>query len=80
MAHDNLTTAWRALQARASETRAVTLRALRDADLERGSRFTREAVGLYFDFSRQRIDDDGLRLLTGLADAPPRPTGASRLP
>ncbi len=69
MAHDNLNAAWRALQARASETRAVTLRALRDADPARGKRFAREAVGLYLDFSRQRIDDDGLRLLTSLADA-----------
>jgi glucose-6-phosphate isomerase len=69
MAHDNLTAAWRALQARATETRSVSLRALRDADPARGSRFAREAAGLYLDFSRQRIDDDGLRLLTSLADA-----------
>jgi glucose-6-phosphate isomerase len=69
MVHDNLTAAWRALQARATETRGVTLRALRDADPERGSRFSREAAGLYLDFSRQRIDDDGLHLLSSLADA-----------
>jgi len=69
MSHDNLTTAWRALQARAAETRAVSLRALRDADPDRGTRFAREAAGLYLDFSRQRIDDDGLRLLASLADA-----------
>ena len=77
MAHDNLTAAWRALQARATETRAVTLRALRDADPARGSRFAREAAGLYLDFSRQRIDDDGLRLLASLADAA-RPARAHR--
>ena len=69
MAHDNLTVAWRALQARADETRAVSLSALRDADPARGTRFAREAAGLYLDFSRQRIDDDGLRLLASLADA-----------
>jgi len=69
MAHDNLTAAWRALESRATETRAVTLRELRDADPARGSRYSREAAGLYLDFSRQRIDDDGLRLLAGLADA-----------
>jgi glucose-6-phosphate isomerase len=69
MAHDNLTSAWRALLARASETRAVPMRALRDADPERGTRYAREACGLYLDFSRQRIDDDGLRLLANLADA-----------
>jgi glucose-6-phosphate isomerase len=69
MAQDNLTSAWRALQARAAETRAVSLRALRDADPARGTRFSREAAGLYLDFSRQRIDDDGLHLLASLADA-----------
>src|SRR5689334_5492370 len=69
MTHDNLTAAWRALQARATETRAVPLRALRDADPNRATRFAREACGLYLDFSRQRIDDDGLHLLASLADA-----------
>jgi len=69
MTHDNLSSAWRALQARATETRAVSLRALRDGDSARGNRFAREAVGLYLDFSRQRIDDDGLHLLASLADA-----------
>jgi glucose-6-phosphate isomerase len=69
MTQDNLSAAWRALQARATETRAGPLRALRDGAPARGSRFAREALGLYFDFSRQRIDSDGLRLLTSLADA-----------
>jgi glucose-6-phosphate isomerase len=69
MAQDPLTAAWRALQARATETRAVPVRALRDADPTRGQRLAREAVGLYFDFSRQRIDGDGLKLLASLADA-----------
>jgi glucose-6-phosphate isomerase len=69
MAHDTLTAAWRALQARAAETRSVSLRALRDSDPARGTRYAREAAGLYLDFSRQRIDDDGLHLLSSLADA-----------
>jgi glucose-6-phosphate isomerase len=69
MIHDKLSSAWRALQARATETRAVSLRALRDGDPARGQRFAREAAGLYLDFSRQRIDDDGLHLLASLADA-----------
>lgn len=69
MSHDPLNSAWRALHARANETRAVSLRALRDADPARPDHFSREAVGLYCDFSRQRIDQDGLRLLTSLADA-----------
>jgi len=69
MNHDNLASAWRALKARATETRAVSLRALRDGDPERANRFAREAVGLYLDFSRQRVDDDALHLLASLADA-----------
>ncbi len=69
MPQDNKNAVWRALQSRAAETRGVTLRALRDQDPERGNRFAFEAVGLYFDFSRQRIDADGLKLLTSLADA-----------
>src|SRR6185295_17183408 len=69
MAQDNITAAWRAVQARATETRAVSVRALRDADPQRAAKFAREAVGFYCDFSRQRIDDDGLRLLASLADA-----------
>jgi glucose-6-phosphate isomerase len=69
MTHDPLMSAWRALQARATETHAVPLRALRDADPDRATRYAREGCGLYLDFSRQRIDDDGLRLLASLADA-----------
>jgi glucose-6-phosphate isomerase len=69
MVTDNLNAAWRALIARATETRAVSLRALRDADPERGNRFKCEAVGLYLDYSRQRIDHDALHLLASLADA-----------
>jgi glucose-6-phosphate isomerase len=69
MAQDPLNAAWRALHARANETRGVSLRALRDADPQRGRRFAVEAVGLYLDFSRQRIDADALRLLANLADA-----------
>jgi len=69
MTQDNPSAAWRALQARAMETRAVPLRALRNGDPARGNRFAREALDLYFDFSRQRIDSDGLRLLASLADA-----------
>jgi glucose-6-phosphate isomerase len=69
MLHDNPAAAWRALLARARETRAVTLLALRDEDPERATRFSREACGLYLDFSRQRIDQEGLRMLGTLADA-----------
>jgi glucose-6-phosphate isomerase len=69
MTNDPLIASWRAVQARASETASVTLRALRGADPSRGQRLSREACGLYLDFSRQRVDEDALRLLTSLADA-----------
>ncbi len=39
MAHDDLIAAWRALHSRPSETRAVSLRALRDGDPARAERF-----------------------------------------
>ena len=80
MTQENPSAVWRALQARANETRAVPLRALRDGDAARGSRFAREALGLFFDFSRQRIDSDGLRLLTSLADADATLTWANIVP
>jgi glucose-6-phosphate isomerase len=69
MAHDDLTAVWRALGARTREIRDVSLRALRDADPARASRFAVEACGLYLDYSRQRLDGDALRLLANLADA-----------
>src|SRR5687767_7107264 len=69
MNEDDKTLSWRALSARAHEVRTVSLRALRDADAARAERFSREAAGLYLDFSRQRIDTEGLRLLCNLADA-----------
>jgi glucose-6-phosphate isomerase len=69
MAKDALTTAWSAVLARGAELRSVPLRALRDADPTRAQRLAREAVGLYCDFSRQRVDGDCLKLLCSLADA-----------
>jgi glucose-6-phosphate isomerase len=69
MSPDTLTAAWRAVLARGAEMSAVSLRALRDGDATRARQFTREALGLYLDFSRQRVDHDALRLLASLADA-----------
>jgi glucose-6-phosphate isomerase len=69
MHSDTTTAAWRALHSRANETRHVSLRALREADPSRARDFHREALGLYLDFSRQRVDGDALRLLFSLADA-----------
>jgi glucose-6-phosphate isomerase len=69
MVQDELAASWRAVHARANETQSVSLRALREGDPGRGKRFSCEAAGLFLDLSRQRLDDDGLRMLFSLADA-----------
>jgi glucose-6-phosphate isomerase len=60
--------AWKALEAHHREVRDLHLRDLFAADAGRAARFTREAVGLYADFSKHRITDETLRLLLALAD------------
>jgi glucose-6-phosphate isomerase len=60
--------AWKALEAHQHEVRGLHLRDLFTADAGRAARFTREAVGLYADFSKHRITDETLRLLLALAD------------
>jgi glucose-6-phosphate isomerase len=60
--------AWRAL---ADRHRAIQSRHLRDLfadDPARGERMTAEAVGIFLDYSKNRIDDETLRLLVELAD------------
>jgi glucose-6-phosphate isomerase len=47
----------------------MSLAMLFEQDAERAAHFTREAVGLYFDFSKQRVDAETLRLLLALAEA-----------
>ena len=44
------------------------LRDLFEADPERGERLTAEAAGIFLDYSKNRIDDETLRLLLALAD------------
>src|SRR5215831_345451 len=60
--------AWKALEAHHREVRDLHLRNLFAADAGRAARFTREAVGLYADFSKHRITDETLRLLLSLAE------------
>ena len=59
--------AWRALSAHAAEIIPVHLRELFTRDPSRGTRLRVEAVGLYLDYSKNRIDDETLRLLIELA-------------
>ncbi len=59
--------AWAALQAHHAGIAARHLRELFAADTERGHRLTAEACGIYLDYSKNRIDDETLRLLLQLA-------------
>ena len=61
--------AWQALAAHAAQVRNVSLRSLFAGDPSRGVRFAAEAAGLYLDYSKNRITDETVHLLAGLAEA-----------
>ncbi len=61
--------AWRALARHVEQMRDVHLRELFASDPSRGERLAAEAAGLYLDYSKNRITDETLRLLVGLAEA-----------
>ena len=61
--------AWKALERHVEEIRGVHLRKLFADDPARGERLTLEAEGIYLDYSKNRVNDDTLRLLLQLADA-----------
>lgn len=58
---------WQALLEYRDARRGATLRALFDADPERATRFSVDAVGLHMDWSKQLIDADAMTLLVDLA-------------
>ena len=60
--------AWKRLKAHCQEVREHHLRYLFAKDRERGQRLTAEAVGIYLDYSKNRITDDTIQLLTQLAE------------
>jgi glucose-6-phosphate isomerase len=60
---------WQALQKHFAQIGQQHLRELFDADAERGKTLTVEAVGLYLDYSKQRVNAETLRLLRELAEA-----------
>src|SRR6266496_326941 len=60
--------AWKALGNHFSKARKLHLRDLFASDPKRGERMTAEAVGLYLDYSKNRITDETLQLLVQLAD------------
>jgi glucose-6-phosphate isomerase len=60
--------AWKALQAHHKKIRRIHLKKLFAQDAERGTRLTVEALGLFLDYSKNRITDETLRLLLQLAE------------
>jgi glucose-6-phosphate isomerase len=60
--------AWKALQAHYQQIKDVHLRQLFAQDPKRGEGLTTEAVGLYLDYSKNRLTEETLRLLLQLAD------------
>jgi glucose-6-phosphate isomerase len=60
--------AWKSLQAHFAKIRDLHLRQLFAADPHRGERFALEAIGIYLDYSKNRVTDETLKLLIGLAE------------
>jgi len=59
---------WKALQAHYENIRGVHLRKLFADDPKRGERMTAEAVGLFLDYSKNRVTDETIQLLVQLAE------------
>ncbi len=59
--------AWKALESHYPQVSALHLRDLFAADAKRGERLTVEALGLFFDYSKNRVTDETLKLLVELA-------------
>ena len=60
--------AWKLLEAHCEQTRDVHLRQLFADDPDRGQRLTAESLGIYLDYSKNRINDETLQLLVKLAE------------
>jgi glucose-6-phosphate isomerase len=59
---------WKALEAHRQKVRELHLRQLFADDPKRGQRLATEAVGLYLDYSKNRVTDETLKLLFQLAE------------
>jgi glucose-6-phosphate isomerase len=59
---------WKALQSHYEQVRGLHLRKLFSEDSKRGERMTAEAVGIFLDYSKNRITDETLKLLMQLAE------------
>jgi len=60
--------AWEALRAHYDAVRGIHLRKLFAEDSKRGERMTAEAVGIFLDYSKNRITDETVKLLRLLAE------------
>jgi len=60
--------AWQALGRHYEAIRGLHLRELFAADPQRGERFATEALGIYFDYSKNRLTHETIRLLVQLAE------------
>src|SRR5947209_8988507 len=60
---------WQKLEAHYQKTRTLHLRSLFAEDPLRGERFALEAVGIYLDYSKNRVTDETIRLLLELAES-----------
>jgi glucose-6-phosphate isomerase len=68
MTEANKQQSWQALSSHYKEVSNLHLRELFKEDPERGERMAVEGVGLYFDYSKNRITDETLELLFRLAE------------
>ena len=59
--------AWIALKAHAKQMQSTHLRQLFDEDPKRAEKFTVDATGLYFDYSKNRVIEKTMKLLVDLA-------------
>src|SRR6267142_6790431 len=59
---------WKALQVHQKKIRDLHLRTLFVDDATRGERLTAEAVGIYLDYSKNRVTDETVELLCRLAE------------
>src|SRR5579862_1118792 len=60
--------AWKSLQAHYKKVRGLHLRKLFADDAKRGERITAQAVGLFVDYSKNRISDETVKRLIELAE------------
>ncbi|HEY5110930.1 MAG TPA: glucose-6-phosphate isomerase [Acidimicrobiales bacterium] len=60
--------AWKALATHCHALSSTNLRELFDANPRRGTQYHVEAVGLYFDYSKNRVTEETMSLLKALAD------------